>query len=122
MGDGIEGKDLGDWLIADGVCRELSSLVTSEVCAFRNEDREKLCRFHHLRLPVCRKLIVLWLWWLRSGFGLKSCETEAAEGKRLETGLQGGVYLKAGAREKSSPGLKCLKNSLYTAFSIFLSN
>lgn len=47
---------------------------------------------------------------LQSGFGLKSCETEAAEGERLETGLREGVFLKAGV--KSSPGaqgLKCLK-------------
>lgn len=62
LGDGTEGKDLGEWLIGDGVCGELSSLVTFEVCASRNEGREKLRRFDRLRFPVCRKLIVLWLW------------------------------------------------------------
>lgn len=49
----------------------------------------------------CSMALGLW-----SCFGLKSRETEAAEEKRLETGLRGGFHLKTRARERedSSPG------------------
>ena len=45
----------------------------------------------------CSMALGLW-----SCFGLKSRETEAAEEKRLETGLRGGFHLKTRAREKTA--------------------